>query len=143
MIFLSILTFAQIESGAGSIKGTITTADNKPAVSATVRVKGAKKASLTNNEGVFRIENLQPGNYTLEISSIGFQPLEKEIAVTANGTTDIAIELSEAPTQLSEVIISAGRTRETIDEVPSSVSPKPYTGGNTSPFASFCSPVCS
>ncbi len=68
------------------------------------------------------IEHLQPGNYSLEISSIGFQPIEREVQVSANDTTDIAIELSDAPTQLSEVIVSAGRTRETIDEVPSSVS---------------------
>jgi iron complex outermembrane receptor protein len=115
-------TFAQNETGAGSIKGIITTSENKPAVFATVRVKGAKKATLTNNEGAFMIEHLQPGNYSLEISSIGFQPIEREVQVSANDTTDIAIELSDAPTQLSEVIVSAGRTRETIDEVPSSVS---------------------
>lgn len=122
LLCVMLSTFAQNETGAGSIKGIITTSENKPAVSATVRVKGAKKATLTNNEGAFMIEHLQPGNYSLEISSIGFQPIEREVQVSANDTTDIAIELSDAPTQLSEVIVSAGRTRETIDEVPSSVS---------------------
>lgn len=122
LLCVMLSTFAQNETGAGSIKGIITTSENKPAVSATVRVKGAKKATLTNNEGAFMIEHLQPGNYSLEISSIGFQPIEREVQVSANDTTDIAIELSDAPTLLSEVIVSAGRTRETIDEVPSSVS---------------------
>lgn len=98
------------------------TRENKSAVSATVRLKGAKKTTLTNNEGAFTIENVKPGTYSLEISSIGFQPLEKEVIVSADITTDIAIQLSDAQTQLTEVIVSAGRTRETIDEVPSSVS---------------------
>jgi iron complex outermembrane recepter protein len=120
-IFISLLTFAQNESGAGSIKGIITI-DKKPAVSATIRIKGTNKATLSNNEGAFIIENLKPGNYILEISSINFKPLEKEVSVTASGTSEISIELSEASTQLSEVIVSAGRTRETIDEVPSSVT---------------------
>src|SRR5688500_14194537 len=121
LLVLSVIVFAQSETGAGSIKGIITTND-KPAVSATVRLKGAKKATLTNNEGAFLIENVPPGNYSLEVSSVGFQTLEKEVSVTAGSTTDVSIQLSQTQTQLSEVIVSAGRTRETIDEVPSSVS---------------------
>src|SRR5687768_6060933 len=118
LLVLSVIAFAQSEIGAGSIKGIITTNDNKPTVSATVRLKGAKKATLTNNEGAFIIENIQPGNYSLEVSSVGFQPLEKEVSVTAGSTTDVSIQLSQTQTQLSEVIVSAGCTRETIDEVP-------------------------
>ena len=122
MFFLSLTAFAQNESKVGRIKGTITTNENKPAISTTVRLKGAKKATLTNNEGAFTIENVQPGNYSLEISNVGYQPLEKEVTVTAGNVADLSIQLSETQTQLSEVIVSAGRTRETIDEVPSSVS---------------------
>lgn len=122
LFFLSVSGFAQNETGTGSIKGIITTSENKPAVSASVRLKNSRKATLTNNEGSFTLENIQAGAYSLEISSIGFQSLEKEVIVTANTTTDISIQLSDAPTQLTEIIVSAGRTRETIDEVPSSVS---------------------
>lgn len=122
LLFLSVFAYAQNESGAGGIKGMITTSDNKPAVSATVRLKGTKKATLTNNEGAFAIENIQPGIYNLAISSVGYQSLEKEITITAGSFTDVSIQLSDAQTQLSEVIVSAGRTKETIDEVPSSVS---------------------
>lgn len=122
MLFILVISFAQNESGTGSIRGIVTTNENKPAVSATVRLKGTPKATLTNNEGAFRIENMQSGTYTIEISNIGYQTLEKEVTVSADGITDISIQLSDAQTQLSEVIMSAGRTRETIDEVPSSVS---------------------
>lgn len=122
LVLLSIISFAQSETGAGSINGTITTRDNKGAALVTVRVKGIKKATLSNNEGRFTIENIQAGSYSLEISSIGFEAIEKEVTVSANNTTDVYIQLSEAQTQLSEVIVSAGRIRETIDEVPSSVS---------------------
>ncbi|MGN6400570.1 MAG: TonB-dependent receptor [Flavisolibacter sp.] len=123
ILALSASSFAQTQNQlTGSIKGIITTSDNKPLVSVTIRLKGTKKAALSNSEGAFTIDNIQPGNYDLEVSSIGYQPLEKEVAVTAGSTTDISIQLSEGPTQLAEVIVSAGRTRETIDEVPSSVS---------------------
>jgi iron complex outermembrane receptor protein len=122
LLIFTFSAFAQNESSFGSIKGIIVNSNNKPAVSVTVRVTGTKKATLTNNEGAFTIDKVSPGNYSLEISSVGFQPMDKEVSVTANNTTDVSIQLSDAQTQLSEVIISAGRTKETIDEVPSSVS---------------------
>ncbi len=119
LLLFSVFCFAQ---EMGSIKGLITTSDNKPAESATIRLKGTKKSALSNSEGTFTLENLQPGNYVLEISSVGYKPLEKDVTVIANSSTDIAVELTDTPTQLTEVIVSAGRHRETIDEVPSSVS---------------------
>lgn len=62
LLFLSVICFSQNESGLGSIKGMITTSNNKAAASITVRIKSTKKATLTNNEeGAFTIENIQPG----------------------------------------------------------------------------------
>lgn len=125
MFFLLVVSsgsFAQSDVQTGKIKGTITGSDNTPAASATVRLKGLKKAALTNNEGFFTIENIQPGNYTLSISSVGHQLQEKEVVVVAGSSTEVSIQLSQAKTQLTEVVVSAGRTRESIDQVPSSVS---------------------
>src|SRR5687768_9606550 len=119
---LSLSLAAQDLAAPGNIKGTISSADRKPVVSATVRLKGSRKMTLTNNEGAFTIENIQPGNYTLEISSIGYQALEQEVTVAGGNTADLSVQLPDAPTELTEVIVSAGRNRETIDEVPSSVS---------------------
>lgn len=122
LLVLSSGSFAQGEIQTGNVKGTITGSDNTPAASATVRLKGIKKAALTNNDGFFTIEHIQPGNYTLTITSIGHQLLEKEVTVVAGSSTEVNIQLAQLKTQLSEVVVSAGRTRESIDQVPSSVS---------------------
>ena len=122
LLVLSAGSFAQSELQTGNIKGTITGNDNAPAASATVRLKGIKKAALTNNEGFFSIANIQPGNYTLSISSVGYLSMEKEVTVVAGSSTEVSIQLSQVKTQLAEVVVSAGRTRESIDQVPSSVS---------------------
>lgn len=120
LFILSLSVSGQNESG--NIKGTISASDAKPLALATVRLKGTKKVTLTNNEGSFALENIQPGTYALEISSTGYQALEQEVVVTAGGTTNLSVQLPERQTELTEVIVSAGRNRETIDEVPSSVS---------------------
>lgn len=122
MALIAGSSFAQLENGTGNIKGNIKTNENTPAVSVTVRLRGTKKATFTNNDGVFSFDNIHQGNYILEISSIGFESLEKEVSVSPGTISEISIQLSEARSQLAEVIVSAGRTKETIDEVPSSVS---------------------
>jgi iron complex outermembrane recepter protein len=119
---LSVSISAQNETVPGSIKGIILAPDRKPVAAATVRLKDTKKMTLTNNTGAFSIENIEPGNYLLEISSIGYQSLEQDVTVIAGGTAELSVQLPEAGTELTEVIVSAGRNRETIDEVPSSVS---------------------
>lgn len=122
MALIAGSSFAQLENGTGNIKGNIKTNENTPAVSVTVRLRGTKKATFTNNDGVFSFDNIHQGNYILEISSIGSESLEKEVSVSPGTISEISIQLSEARSQLAEVIVSAGRTKETIDEVPSSVS---------------------
>jgi iron complex outermembrane recepter protein len=106
----------------GIIKGTITTPDSKPAVAATVQLKSSRKTALTNETGEFSLENIEPGNYELQISLIGYETLLQSVTVEAGQTVTVSLQLILSQKQLSEVIVSAGRTRETIDEVPSSVS---------------------
>jgi iron complex outermembrane receptor protein len=122
MLSASSLFANNKEENTGIIKGTVTTSDNKPAVSATVQLKGTKKAVLASSEGEFVLKNIDPGNYKIEISLIGYETFVQEIKIEADETATLAIQLSASQKQLSEVIVSAGRIRETIDEVPSSVS---------------------
>ena len=122
ILLCSLVSLAQHDSLSGAISGVINTAENKPAASVAVSVKGFKKGRLTDNKGAFVIENLPAGIYVLEVSGIGFETAEREVTVIAGTTTELTVQLVEKATQLSEVIVSAGRVKETIDEVPSSVS---------------------
>ncbi|KIC89228.1 hypothetical protein HY58_17550 [Flavihumibacter sp. ZG627] len=122
LLVLSVAGFSQDLTTTGGIKGIVRAEDNSPVPSATVRIKDLKKAVLTNNEGAFSFDNIQPGSYTLEVSTIGYKPIEKLVSVLAGTYSELSLQLSQAQTELTEVIVSAGRTKETIDEVPSSVT---------------------
>ena len=119
--FLILFVSFSIAQHGLSLTGTVTTSDQQPASMATVRLKEIKKIVLTNQEGAFKFDNIQPGSYTLQISFVGHETIEQTIAVT-DGNTAFSIQLPASKNQLSEVIISAGRNLETIDEVPSSVT---------------------
>ncbi|MBI2284280.1 MAG: TonB-dependent receptor [Bacteroidetes bacterium] len=122
LLILSLPIFAQNETGNSSIRGTLINAEHQPIASATVRIKEIRKTTLTNNEGLFIIKNLLPGTYSLHISSVGYLSQERQLTVTTDSIVSLTIQLTSTPAELAEVIVSAGRTRETIDQVPSSVS---------------------
>lgn len=107
---------------SGILSGIVTTSDKAPAIGATVQLRAVNKTIVTNSKGEFDFKDIKSGTYELIVSMIGQEKLTKSITVEANQTTTIIIQLEPAQKQLAEVIVSAGRTRETIDEVPSSVS---------------------
>lgn len=71
------------------ISGKITdAASSTPIASATVELSNGM-STLTNDKGVFEFKKVKPGNYTLHITSIGFQYADQPIA--AGNTIDIKL----------------------------------------------------
>jgi iron complex outermembrane receptor protein len=98
--------FAQQEKG--TITGKITTTDNKPAEMVTVMVKGTKRNTTTAEDGTFIFRNVQPGNYELQISLVGYETITSQVVVEANQTTDVTKQLQLSDKQLQEVIVKSG-----------------------------------
>lgn len=57
------------------------------------------------NEGIFLLEAIPQGNYTLKISSLGYETYQQKIDVDKD--LDLTIKLKEATTKLDEVAITA------------------------------------
>jgi len=106
-LFFVINSFAKNEDGRGSIKGNVTTADNKPAVAATVTLKGSAKATVTDNEGLFVFNNIAPGNYEIEISFVGHEPLTQTVTVENDKTTEVHLQLQLTEKELQEVVVTS------------------------------------
>src|SRR4051812_40889132 len=62
------------------ISGKVTdAASSTPIASATVELSNGM-ATLTNETGQFEFRRLKPGNYTIHVTSVGFQSAEQPIA---------------------------------------------------------------
>ena len=96
------------EDGLGGVKGKVTTTDNKPAEMVTISINGTKKSTLTGNDGSFIIRNVQPGNYELEVSLVGYENVTQSVTIEANKTSTVTIQLKVSEKQLQEVIVSSG-----------------------------------
>ena len=81
--------------------GTVTghvydSVDGSPVEYATVVIvlTSENKTVQTNNDGMFELEYIAPGVFTLEVSAVGYDPNETEVTVVAGETTEVDLNLT-------------------------------------------------
>jgi TonB-linked SusC/RagA family outer membrane protein len=92
----------------------------KPVVGASVTLKPLNIGRATNDYGAFAIPDVPAGNYTLEISSIGFTKVVRRITV-GSSPVNINIELEVALSEQEEVVVSTGYSTKKTGELTGSV----------------------
>lgn len=91
----------------GSIRGRITTQDGQPIPNASITIAGTNKGTIANQDGEFALTGLNPGNYKLEVSAIGFEIESKDVTVTDGGEARVSLQLRDKNDNLSEVVVTA------------------------------------
>lgn len=87
------------------LTGKITDANSNPLQGVNVIVKGTTMGSETDSNGVFKIKDLQKGEYVLLISMIGYINKEILFSLSKENYKLPRIRLQEDTNQLSEVIV--------------------------------------
>ncbi len=87
-----------------SITGRILDLENSPLPGATLVIVGKNKGCASDNNGVFRMANILPGDYTIQISYIGYETVLKKIHIEASKTYTENFILNEGVT-LNEVSV--------------------------------------
>jgi len=110
--FFTTLTFAQ---ESGSIVGKLTDTDynNEPLPFANVFIKGTTQGVTSDIDGLYAIENVKPGTYTVVFSFVGYETVEvPNVSVTANKVTNIDVPMGASAAALDEVVIKTTTRRE-------------------------------
>lgn len=107
IFFLSQSTFTFAQSSV--IKGRVyNEINNEPVIFANVFIDSTYSGTTTDENGLYRIENLKPGAYTIVCSYIGFQKTYNyEVIVSSTKPTVLDIAMVAVTTSLNEVEISA------------------------------------
>ncbi|MGB5227927.1 MAG: carboxypeptidase-like regulatory domain-containing protein, partial [Eudoraea sp.] len=74
-LFITTLMFSQQQ---GSVVGTILdkAMNNEPLLFANINIKNTPTTVQTNFHGNFEIDNINPGEYTLVVSYLGYETIE-------------------------------------------------------------------
>lgn len=118
MLLLSMLMLVTVGFAQTTVNGKVVDENNQPIPGANVIIVDKTIGTVTDFDGVFKLETSEVPPFQLRITSLGYS--NGSANVTENNQT-LTIVLSETQTFLDEVVISASRTPERIFESPVSV----------------------
>jgi hypothetical protein len=98
------------KAAPGEISGIVKDQSSKETLPfTTVVIKGTVTGAVTDMDGAFRLTNLQPGDYTLEISYIGYTKKEVPVTLKAGEKKKLVIEMDQPLVTIGEVVVSTQR----------------------------------
>ena len=119
LILVSCSIFAQTSA---TLSGTVTDAASRGISRASVKILNTNFGAVTDGEGKFTIASIPSGQYTLQVSAIGYATIDKHIVLAQNSNEGLSIQLSPSSTQLDVVIVSAQKKRRILTKKSRSVS---------------------
>jgi len=111
---ITLLSAILLNAQTGSIVGKLTDKENnnEPLPFATVVVKGTTTGTTTDFDGLYELPDLEPGNYTLEFSFVGYEIVEIAVTVTAGKVTAVNVPMGASTAALDEVVITTTVRKE-------------------------------
>ena len=112
VISLAIVLFMAAVAPAqnGQLKGFVKTSDGMPAAQVNVQLKEIRKGTVSGEDGSYVLSKIPAGNYTIIISFVGLQTIQKPVVVTSGESNSLDFELVENETQLAEIVVTANRS---------------------------------
>ena len=109
-LFLSLLPTSDLlaQGGKSTISGRVTDQSGAVLQGAQISVAPKDAVVVSNVQGQFFINNLDPGSYTLTVSYVGFESATQTVEVAAgkNVTADVSLRI---PSQSTDVLVTAPR----------------------------------
>lgn len=97
-------------TGRGVIKGKITDDKGEGLIGATAKLKGTYYGAAADIDGNFTVRGINPGQYTLEISLVGYASIQRTgINLDADETLTFNFTLKEASVTAQEVTVIGAR----------------------------------
>ena len=115
ILLLALLTATLRAAPAVRISGRVLEAGTEdPVLGAVVRLDENYLWAVTDAEGRFSLENVQQGNYTLEVSCLGYVTETRPLNVRKD-LSGIVIRLSLNTLALQEVVVTAEKSKDNIN----------------------------
>ncbi|WP_366185277.1 TonB-dependent receptor [Flavobacterium ovatum] len=109
-LFICTISFSQ---NKGTITGVLTDKElnNETLPFANVILKGTKANTTTDIDGKY-ILNVLPGNYVIQFSYVGYEPIEMPVTIVSGKTVSISKALAPGGYKLDDVIIKTVASRQ-------------------------------
>lgn len=104
-LFNLICIFGMNAHETGEIKGQIVSGVGTAINDVNITVVGTDKGTHSNQNGRYSITDVPVGEFTIQVSAMGYDTATKRVKVEAQKTTVANITLYQTPLELSEIVI--------------------------------------
>jgi outer membrane receptor for ferrienterochelin and colicins len=112
-LFIPSVIFSQGVSLSGYVTGT----NSSTVAGATITLKGTTFGTVTDKKGYYKINKIKPGAYTLRVSYLGFETLERAVDIL-KGDNHVDFCIRESNIDLNEVVVTGTKSEKTLKNVP-------------------------
>jgi hypothetical protein len=111
-MWLLAASMAWAQNPYGAVRGVVQDATGARVPSASISLRFGssqqQRALHSDSHGEFRIDDLAPGRYTVEVSAAGFAPASTEISVRVSTTRDVTVTLTPGTVEQLVSVRSGG-----------------------------------
>lgn len=105
------------------ITGKVTDkADGSPLVGASIRLEGTGLGTFAGKDGGFTLKGIKKAKYTLLVTIVGYESKHIPVQVLDNDSVYLSIELKSKPLSTGEVVVSANKRIQAVQDIPISIS---------------------
>jgi outer membrane receptor for ferrienterochelin and colicins len=113
LFFISSVAIAQ----HGSIKGTVKS-NGETVPFANVGLVGTSLGAAADVNGVYQIDNVPAGKYTMQVSAVGFKNYRTAVEVKANAAIKMDVSTESTSTQMDEFVVTGTLKEVSVRESP-------------------------
>ncbi|MBX7124441.1 MAG: TonB-dependent receptor [Cyclobacteriaceae bacterium] len=125
--------------GTQTIRGVVIDQDSKaPVIGANIIIVGSDpiKGAATDLNGQYVIDGVEPGRYSLKVTSVGYEELmSTNVLVVAGKQLELNFEMKESLVTLSEIVVTAASDKTELNNDLTTVSGRTFNTEETSRFA--------
>ena len=114
---LLVVLSAVYAQNPGKIEGKVSLPSGAPLEAVSIGLEGTSYGTSSQPDGQFVIPDVEPGEYTIVASFLGFTPAKRQVYVNPGKTVYISLTLTESATQLQQVEITGRKETSYQNEV--------------------------
>lgn len=112
-VFFIFTVLSSYSQNTGTISGKISDiTDSNPINDVNIVLKPGTLGGITNTEGLYKIEGIKPGIYSIKITHLNYKSIEQEVEIVSNKSSTYNFKLEPISKMLSPVIIEGEREKK-------------------------------
>ena len=121
-LLLNVIIVSAYSQEKSSFSGKVTNIKSLPIPGSTIYLLNTNQGTTSDQQGNFNFTDILPGKYAVQVSSVGYATLNRDIIIGNSADKPVNFSLADAAVQLDAVLVSAQKKEEFLQKVPLSIT---------------------